>query len=101
MIGENKKATEQANWPTRDDHEEEWLVLAVDDDSLYRKTTEFTLKNFQTLGRPIRLIQAGSYGEACAAVAQNPDIALILLDVVMDTDDAGFRVVRAIREVLG
>ncbi|MCB1167734.1 MAG: DUF3369 domain-containing protein [Leptospiraceae bacterium] len=78
-----------------------WRILAVDDDSLYQKTTEFGLRNFQVLGRPIELLQAGSFGAASAILSRERDIAVVLLDVVMDTEDAGFRLVKAIREVLG
>lgn len=34
-------------------------------------------------------------------LAQNPDFAVVLIDVVMEQQDAGLQLVRHIREVLG
>jgi diguanylate cyclase (GGDEF)-like protein len=45
-------------------------------------------------------LHASSYAEAITALKQEKDIAVILLDVVMETEDAGLRLVRSIREDL-
>ncbi|MBU1284380.1 MAG: EAL domain-containing protein [Gammaproteobacteria bacterium] len=78
-----------------------WCVLAVDDDADFQRATAFALDELQVLGGRIELLQAFSYREASAVFARRPDIALVLLDVVMETDDAGLRLVRTLREVIG
>lgn len=78
-----------------------WCVLAIDDDADFQRATAFALEELQVLGGGIELLQAFSYREACAVLARRQDIALILLDVVMETDDAGLRLVRTLREVIG
>lgn len=78
-----------------------WCVLAVDDDADFQRATAFALEELQVLGGRIELLQAFSYREASAVLARRPDIALVLLDVVMETDDAGLRLVRTLREVIG
>lgn len=78
-----------------------WRVLAVDDDAGFRQSTAFALSGLEVQGRPLELLQATSYTEACAILGREHDIAVILLDVMMETDDAGLRLARAVREVLG
>jgi len=51
--------------------------------------------------RPLALLSAYSAAEGYRILQQQPDIALILLDVVMETDDAGLRLVERIRNELG
>ena len=46
------------------------------------------------------MLSAYSGAEACQVLAREPDIAIVLLDVVMETEDAGLRVVRHVREQL-
>lgn len=78
-----------------------WRVLAVDDDPAFQRATSFALSGMRVLGRPIELLQAYSHAEAARLLAAERDIAVMLLDVVMETDDAGLRLARAVREVLG
>lgn len=77
-----------------------WKVLIVDDEPEVHSVTRLALKGFEFSTRPLQLITAHSGDEARRIAREQPDIALILLDVVMETDDAGLRVVRYIREEL-
>lgn len=80
---------------------EEWLILIADDDEQVHKVTELALTNVEVQGRPLRFIHAYTGREAFLKVQQNPGIVLILLDVVMESDDAGLQLVRRIRDELG
>lgn len=53
------------------------------------------------LGRPVELLSANSATEAAVLLANQTDIGLILLDVVMEEEDAGLRLVETIRNTLG
>ncbi|PKU21988.1 DUF3369 domain-containing protein [Telmatospirillum siberiense] len=78
-----------------------WRVLAVDDDRDVLELTRFVLGGFCFEGRSVELLFASSRHEAEAILAATGDIAVILLDVVMEEEDAGLRLVRFIREELG
>ncbi|MBK1664237.1 hybrid sensor histidine kinase/response regulator [Rhodospirillum rubrum] len=78
-----------------------WKVLIVDDDLEVHLITRTVLANVTFKNRPLLLLSAHSAEEARGVLASEPDIAAILLDVVMESDDAGLRLVRHIREVLG
>ncbi|MGE8499619.1 MAG: putative bifunctional diguanylate cyclase/phosphodiesterase [Pseudomonas sp.] len=78
-----------------------WRILAVDDDADFQRATAFGLNGLEVLGGRIELLQAYSYREASRLLAEQQDIALILLDVVMETEDAGLRLVKALRDVIG
>jgi CheY-like chemotaxis protein len=78
-----------------------WKVLVVDDDPAMHQVTRLALRNIVALGRPVSLINALSAADARAQLQQHPDIALVLLDVVMETEHAGLELVRHIRDELG
>lgn len=78
-----------------------WKVLVVDDDPEVHGVTRFVLRNLRLFGRSIRLLHADSAQEACEYLRQHPDIAVALLDVVMETDQAGLELVKFIRDDLG
>jgi signal transduction histidine kinase len=78
-----------------------WQVFIVDDDPDVHVATEFALGNQEIEGRPIVFSHAYSAAEAEQVLADTSGIAVVLLDVVMESDDAGLRLVRVIRETFG
>ena len=79
---------------------EPWLILIVDDDPAIHATTKMVLRGFTFEGRPAQFLSASTAAEARTVLAENPAIAVVLLDVVMESDDAGLRLVRHIRSDL-
>jgi len=78
-----------------------WVVLIVDDDAHVHDATALALAGERVHGRALSFLHAYSAAEARSVVSAHPDVALILLDVVMETPDAGLRLVPVIREELG
>lgn len=78
-----------------------WKILSVDDDQSYQKTLVYALSNLTVADRPIHLLTAGSASEAAMVIASHPELSVILLDVVMEDDNAGLRLVDTVRSVLG
>ncbi len=78
-----------------------WKVLLVDDEPDIHAVLRLALQDIVLAGRPLQLIDARSSEEGRARLAEHPDIALILLDVVMETEQAGLELVRYIRQALG
>ncbi len=77
-----------------------WEILVVDDEPDVHAATRFALRDFKLDGRTIAFTSAGSAAEAIALMQTRQDIALILLDVVMETEHAGLDVVRHVRDGL-
>jgi EAL domain-containing protein (putative c-di-GMP-specific phosphodiesterase class I)/DNA-binding NarL/FixJ family response regulator len=77
-----------------------WHVLLVDDAPEIHEVTRLVLADAAFSGRPIELSSALSAAEARAYLSAHPGTALILLDVVMEADDAGLELVRHIRDTL-
>ena len=77
-----------------------WRILVVDDDADVHEATRFALKGVPILGRPVEFLHAHSGAEALDVLRREAEVAVVLLDVVMETPDAGLRIVSAIREEL-
>jgi PAS domain S-box-containing protein len=109
MNSEVSKDTKKGEWLIYDDaaagapppetvvEEEPWRVLIVDDDVDVHVVTRFSLRNVTYLGRKLKLFHAYTGKEAYVVLRDTPDIALVLLDVVMETADAGLRLATQIR----
>ena len=80
--------------------EEFWNVLVVDDEPQVHTVTELVLRNLIFKGKKIKFHNAYSALEAKKVLAENPDICLALVDVVMEEDDAGLRLVEYIRNIM-
>jgi diguanylate cyclase (GGDEF)-like protein len=78
-----------------------WTVLVADDEDDVHQATEYALRGVELHHRPLRLLHARSAGETLALLRRHPDTAVLLLDVVMESPQAGLEVVRRIREDLG
>jgi len=81
-------------------HSGSWKVLIVDDEPEVHAVTKLALSDFSFQGKNLEFISAYSGAEAKKMIEQHPDAAIMLLDVVMETDDAGLLVARYIREEL-
>ena len=78
-----------------------WKVLVVDDEPDVLTTTGHTLMDVEVLGRPLVLLTANSAAQAERVLLEHPDIAVILLDVVMEKMQSGLTLVTRIRNDLG
>ncbi|MCY7383744.1 MAG: adenylate/guanylate cyclase domain-containing response regulator [Microcoleus sp. CAN_BIN18] len=77
-----------------------WKILIVDDEIEIHNITKLALNDFIFENKSITFISAFSGKEAKEIIKGNTDIALILLDVVMETEEAGLEVVKYIRDIL-
>jgi response regulator RpfG family c-di-GMP phosphodiesterase len=100
--------SDQDDWMIDDDASDQplladarpWRVLIVDDEADVHAVTRLVLSGVVFKNRSVELLSAYSGNEGFEVLAKVPDIALVLLDVVMETDDAGLQLVRRIRDEL-
>ena len=78
-----------------------WKVLIVDDEEEVHVVTRLVLNEITFENRKIVCLSAHSAREGYEILAAAPDIAVVLLDVVMETSQAGLELVQRIREDLG
>lgn len=79
---------------------EPWKVLIVDDEEEVHQVTKLALANMRFDGRPLRFLDAYTGREGVALMRRNRDVAMILMDVVMEDDEAGLRAIDRIRNEL-
>jgi len=80
--------------------DEKWNVLIVDDDKEVHNLTEMVFRKFTFEDKGIHFKHAYSATEAKNILKTSDNIALILLDVVMEKIDSGLKLVQFIREKL-
>ena len=99
---DNEKLTFAEETPEKkgDPDKEPWVIMIVDDEEGVHAMTKRVLEGISFEGRPFSYLSVHSGKEARQLIRKNPDTALILLDVVMETDDAGLNFVRYIRKAL-
>lgn len=78
-----------------------WKVLIVDDDEDIHNVTRLALDDFNYKNKKIEFIDTYSGKETEKILQEHPDIAIILLDVVMESTHAGLELVKYIRENIG
>lgn len=76
-----------------------WRVLVVDDDPEVLEVTRMILSPIRFMNKGLELVNASSAKEAKQIIAENGNFAIALIDVVMESEDAGLQLVRHIREV--
>ena len=93
-------AFEDTDIPTEQIQNNYWSILVVDDDKEVHAVTRLALNNFEYDNKKLNLLSAYSAKEAKLLLAENSDFAVVLLDVVMESNEAGFEVVNHIRNTL-
>ncbi len=79
-----------------------WNVLVVDDDEEIHSVTRLALSDLVVNEKKLQFHHAYSGPEALEKIKEmGSSIAIILLDVVMETDDSGLRVAKIMREEYG
>ena len=78
-----------------------WRVLVVDDEPDVHSMTRFVLKNFRYRGRGLQLFEAGSAQEARRVLSTLGEMAVMLVDVVMESEHAGLELISHVRDVMG
>jgi len=77
-----------------------WKVLIVDDEPEVHAVTKLALSDFIFEDKILEFVSAYSGDEAKKLLKDSCDIAIVLLDVVMETDEAGLEVADYIRNDL-
>src|SRR5438105_13212798 len=77
-----------------------WNVAVIDDDPAVHEGTRFALYDYSLHGQGLDIIAAHSAAEGRELLRAHPDVAVVLLDVVMETDNAGLELVDFIRKEL-
>ncbi len=77
-----------------------WNVLVVDDEPDVHSVTKLALDSWTYGGRPLKLTHASSGREAIDMLRDRGDYAVILLDVVMESELAGLDVAEYLRKRL-
>lgn len=77
-----------------------WRVLLVDDEPDVHTITKLALSRFELDGRRLEFLHAYSGQQAREMLRTEPDIALAVVDVVMENETAGLELARWMRQDL-
>ncbi len=77
-----------------------WKILIIDDEPSVHDITSIILKSFRFKNKSLTLLHAFSTNEAKLILKQNENIALILLDIILETKTAGLELIHWIRKEL-
>ncbi len=77
-----------------------WKVMIVDDEKEVHEVTQLALEGLVFQEKTIAFLSAYSAEEAKSLLKAHSDVALIFLDVVMEENDSGLKLVKYIRESL-
>lgn len=75
-----------------------WKILIVDDEKIVHESTKMVLSDFVYQSKGLEFLCAYNAEEAKELLRNHDDIAVVLLDVVMEKDDSGLQLVRYIRD---
>ena len=77
-----------------------WKILIVDDEEVVHRSLKFTLRDVSHNDKKCVLFHAYSAFEARKIISADQEIALVILDVMMEKDDAGLTFIEFLRDEL-
>ena len=92
---------EKSDPPVKTEGTLTWRIMIIDDDPDVHSATTFALSSLSIQNRPLSFLHAHSAAQAREILRNETDIAVILLDVVMEQEDAGLQLVNTVRNELG
>src|SRR5258707_3223745 len=75
-----------------------WKVAVIDDEPAVHDGTRFALSDYRLNGQGLEILSAYSAAEGRELMRRHADVAVVLLDVIMETDTAGLSLVEFIRK---
>ena len=101
FMDEDKNLENNVHSDVTADKVDPWIIGIIDDEHQVHDVTRLALKDTIIYNRPLEFVSAYSAKEGEELIKNTPNMALVLLDVVMETDDAGLQLVDRIRNELG
>src|SRR5262245_46485674 len=77
-----------------------WKIAVIDDEPAVHDGTRFALSDYRLNGQGLEILSAYSAAEGRELMRAHPDVAVVLLDVIMESDTAGLSLVEFIRKDL-
>ena len=77
-----------------------WKIAVIDDEPAVHDGTRFALNDYKLNGQGLEILSAYSAAEGRELMRSHPDVAVVLLDVIMESDTAGLGLVEFIRKDL-
>ena len=77
-----------------------WKIAVIDDEPAVHDGTRFALSDYRLHGQGLEILSAYSAAEGRELMRRHSDVAVVLLDVIMETDTAGLGLVEFIRKEL-
>src|SRR5438067_2903146 len=77
-----------------------WKIAVIDDEPAVHDGTRFALSDYRLNGQGLEILSAYSAAEGRELMRSHPDVAVVLLDVIMESDTAGLGLVEFIRNEL-
>ncbi len=77
-----------------------WKIAVIDDEPAVHDGTRFALSDYRLNGQGLEILSAYSAAEGRELMRRHADVAVVLLDVIMESDTAGLGLVEFIRKEL-
>lgn len=77
-----------------------WKVAIVDDDESVHAVTELVFSDYRFKGRPLKIFHEYSKDNTLRLLNEHPDVAVMFVDVVMETENAGLDLVTHLRKTM-
>jgi signal transduction histidine kinase len=77
-----------------------WKIAVIDDEPAVHDGTRFALSDYKLNDQGLQILSAYSAAEGRELMRKHADVAVVLLDVIMETDTAGLELVEFIRNEL-
>jgi signal transduction histidine kinase len=77
-----------------------WKIAVIDDEPAVHDGTRFALSDYKLNGQGLEILSAYSAAEGRELMRKHTDVAVVLLDVIMESDIAGLGLVEYIRKDL-